>query len=79
MSRSSPVPSITTNLRRAIEARRANYADLTPSVARLLKPSDTPSLKTLVVAGEALTQVVVDRWADHVRLINVWYGCVETD
>ncbi|CAG8370231.1 unnamed protein product [Penicillium salamii] len=54
-----------------------NYAGLTPSVARLLDPSDTPLLKTLVLAGEPVSQSDVKQWSPHVDLINA-YGPAET-
>ncbi|CAG7927732.1 unnamed protein product [Penicillium olsonii] len=54
-----------------------NYASLTPAVARLLEPSQTPLLQTLVLAGEPVSQADVKRWSPHVHLINA-YGPAET-
>lgn len=56
----------------AITKARATYAFLTPTVANTLSPQDTPSLRTLVIGGEAPTQAVIKRWADYVNLIVVW-------
>jgi amino acid adenylation domain-containing protein len=59
-----------------MEELRVNHAFLTPSVARLIKPEDVPSLKTLVVGGEQVTKEIVSTWAHRVRLIN-GYGPTE--
>ncbi|KAJ5884891.1 hypothetical protein N7495_009401 [Penicillium taxi] len=49
---------------------------LTPSVARLLRPEQVPSLKTLVLLGEPMSSADVDQWASSVHLIN-GYGPAE--
>ncbi|MCJ1249676.1 hypothetical protein MMC30_006902 [Trapelia coarctata] len=64
------------NLASAMRAMSVNQASLTPTVAALLQPEDVPNLKTLVLAGEPLTREVVERWADHVEVINM-YGPAE--
>lgn len=55
---------------------KVTFADLTPSTARILDPAALPSLSTLILAGEAMSQQDVDRWADRVTLKNV-YGPAE--
>lgn len=55
---------------------RVNYAHLTPTVARLLKPSDLPGLQTLLLIGEPLTEQDRVQWAPHLTLINT-YGPAE--
>lgn len=60
----------------AINRMKVDYALLTPSFAGLIEPSDIPGLKTLAVGGEALLQDRVERWADDVKLIQV-YGPAE--
>ncbi len=42
-----------------------NWAFLTPSVARLLDPIMTPSLKTLVLGGELVTHADWEKWNGH--------------
>ena len=64
------------NLIPAIEALRVNWAILTPTFARSIKPRDVPNLTTLVLAGEAIGQDTVQTWLPHVRLIN-GYGPAE--
>lgn len=64
------------NLEAFIREHEVNWATLTPSASSLLKPSEVPSLKTLVLGGEPLTASVVDRWADNLCLIN-GYGPAE--
>lgn len=60
----------------AISRMKVDYALLTPSFAGLIEPSEVPTLKTLAVAGEALLQDRVERWADDVSLIQA-YGPAE--
>lgn len=59
-----------------VEARRANWAMLTTTTAQLLSPPEVPSLKTLVLTGEPLTQEVIRTWEGQVRLISM-YGPAE--
>lgn len=61
----------------SMKRMQVNWANLTPSFARLLKPEDVPSLQTLVLAGEEVTQEHVARWSNKVRLINC-YGPAES-
>ena len=53
-----------------------DHAFLTPTVARLLNPNAVPTLKSLTVGGEQITQDVVDKWAHRVQLRN-GYGPTE--
>lgn len=55
----------------------ANAVLLTPTVVRLLSPSDVPCLTTLIVGGEKVTQDLVGQWGDQLDLIIV-YGPAET-
>ena len=59
-----------------IQRSNANLATLTSTVAGLLRPRDIPSLKTLVLVGEAVHPVVVEMWLEHARVINA-YGPAE--
>ncbi|KAL4892768.1 hypothetical protein BDV59DRAFT_202509 [Aspergillus ambiguus] len=58
------------HLASAMRRYGVSWAMLTNTVARLLDPDQVPSLRTLVLAGEAVTQDVADRWAPRVSLIN---------
>ncbi|OBT50442.1 hypothetical protein VE04_09766 [Pseudogymnoascus sp. 24MN13] len=49
---------------------------LTPSLARVLSPTDFPSLKLMVTGGEPLLQSDIQRWTGLVKLINS-YGPAE--
>jgi amino acid adenylation domain-containing protein/non-ribosomal peptide synthase protein (TIGR01720 family) len=53
-----------------------NWATLTPSVVRMIQPSQVPNLKTLVLVGEAMSQQDLLTWADRVTLGN-GYGPTE--
>ncbi|KAJ5631637.1 amino acid adenylation [Penicillium longicatenatum] len=48
---------------------RVNFANLTPSVARLLDPERVPGLKTLLLGGEALQKIDLEMWSSKVRLM----------
>lgn len=65
------------NLALFINHHRVNCASLTPSVAGILSPSAVPSLKTLLLGGEPMTEAHMTTWAGHVRLFNA-YGMSET-
>ncbi|KAI7970324.1 hypothetical protein EIK77_000321, partial [Talaromyces pinophilus] len=52
------------------------FADLTPTVVRMLNPHDCPQLKSLALGGEPLDASIIERWSPHVRLINA-YGPAE--
>ncbi|KAH1916160.1 Nonribosomal peptide synthetase 8, partial [Aspergillus fumigatus] len=60
----------------AMERLGVNWAKLTPTVVRLLHPEQVPSLRTLVVGGEPITQDIIQTWAHRVDLI-VSYGPAE--
>lgn len=60
----------------SFERLGANWADITPSVAKMIEPSAVPSLKTLVLSGEAMTREIVEKWSTRVTLINA-YGPAE--
>ncbi|KAI0839487.1 nonribosomal peptide synthase [Hypoxylon sp. FL0890] len=60
----------------ALTRLQANWACLSPSVARAISTADARTLKTLVFAGEALKETDVSRWADKVTVFN-WYGPAE--
>ncbi|KAK8031980.1 hypothetical protein PG990_001714 [Apiospora arundinis] len=59
-----------------IQEAKPNWASLTPSVARLMEPRDVPSLKTLALVGEPLSQEDVKTWAGSLQLMN-GYGPTE--
>ncbi|KAK0630903.1 hypothetical protein B0T17DRAFT_234637 [Bombardia bombarda] len=56
----------------ALNQTRANFAILTPSVARLINPTEVPHLKTLGLVGEAMSKSDILRWKDHTRMINAY-------
>ncbi|KAL4907437.1 hypothetical protein BDW74DRAFT_176203 [Aspergillus multicolor] len=65
-----PEPGNFTNLASTMEAYRVNNAKLTPTVARLLTPSEVPGLKTLALGGEPVHRSVTEPWYGYVRLFN---------
>ncbi|KAI0886322.1 nonribosomal peptide synthase [Annulohypoxylon maeteangense] len=64
------------NTSSALVNLKANWACLSPSVARAIPTENVYTLRTLVFAGEALKKVDVVRWADKVTIFN-WYGPAE--
>lgn len=63
----------------AITRLNVNWACLTPTVAVLLQPSEVPTLKTLTLAGEAVSKKVVDVWGDVQSVqLNNCYGPAES-
>ncbi|THC88469.1 hypothetical protein EYZ11_012084 [Aspergillus tanneri] len=56
-------------------------ATLTSTVAALIQPQNTPTIRTLVLMGEAVEGKVVDQWVEHANIINA-YGpsecCIHT-
>ncbi|KAL1965991.1 hypothetical protein VTN77DRAFT_4931 [Rasamsonia byssochlamydoides] len=64
------------NIVQAINDMRVNHAVLTPSFIRFLQPSAVPGLKSLVLAGEALSPANVETWSE-IKLAN-GYGPTES-
>ncbi|EUC26843.1 hypothetical protein COCCADRAFT_113232, partial [Bipolaris zeicola 26-R-13] len=65
------------NLPGFLRISKANWAILTPSLARGIEPESVPGLRTLVLAGEPMTADIRDIWASRVQLIN-GYGQSES-
>lgn len=57
--------------------QQITLAMLTPTTVSVLHPEALPHLKTLVLAGEAITQDNVNTWAGKVNLVDA-YGPAET-
>jgi len=67
------VPSEEEKLNRLAEtmtSMRANWVFLTPSTLSLLSRDDVPTIETLVTGGEAVSQAIVDEWADKITLFQ---------
>ncbi|OJJ34576.1 hypothetical protein ASPWEDRAFT_173984 [Aspergillus wentii DTO 134E9] len=60
----------------AINRMRVTCADLTPSFLRSLQPDDIPTVKTIILGGEAMARADIARWSEKVRMVNV-YGPAE--
>ncbi|MGV9712982.1 amino acid adenylation domain-containing protein, partial [Gordonia sp. NPDC003424] len=56
---------------------RVTHTFLTPTVLSTLDPVRLPDLGTLAAGGETVPQVLVDAWAEHTHMHNV-YGPTET-
>ena len=67
------------DLPRFIQQQRITHIDLTPSLARLVHPTDVPSLwdGVFITGGEALKQEIIDAWGPKKVICN-GYGPTET-
>ncbi|EME85211.1 uncharacterized protein MYCFIDRAFT_135309 [Pseudocercospora fijiensis CIRAD86] len=73
----APQDVLLSNLAGTIQSMNVKQAIITPTVAKLLQPSEVPSMTTLIVGGEPLTKDVVAAWAPDHQILNV-YGPTET-
>ncbi|KKK17322.1 hypothetical protein AOCH_002446 [Aspergillus ochraceoroseus] len=60
------------NLAGAIQGLNANWAKLTPSVLRLIEPSEVSGLETLILVGEGITASELARWQGRVQLYSLY-------
>lgn len=60
-----------------INKHQVNWALLTPSFLSLLEPESVPSMRTIYLGGEAITQENVRTWASRVHLVSA-YGPAES-
>lgn len=51
---------------------RITIIQLTPTVAALVRPQDIPTVRMLILIGEALKWNVTDQWLGHADLINAY-------
>ncbi|KAF9888923.1 hypothetical protein FE257_008092 [Aspergillus nanangensis] len=63
-------------LARATNDARISHAMLTPTLARILRQEDVPTLKVLILMGEAMQEADSAYWSNRVELIN-GYGPTE--
>jgi len=57
------------NITLAMNQMHVNCAILTPSFVGFINPSDVPGLKTLTLAGEAMSESHIKTWS-HIDLVN---------
>ncbi|KAL6791486.1 hypothetical protein GGI42DRAFT_364850 [Trichoderma sp. SZMC 28013] len=63
------------DLTAALNRLQATFTQLTPTVVRTLEPSELPYMKTVVTAGELLTDDIINKWTNKVRLFNSYGPC----
>lgn len=66
------IPDETTRLNdiaKAICDMRVTHATLTPTFVRFLEPSMVPTLKTIILMGEAMSQANLETWS-KINLVN---------
>lgn len=62
------------NPARSVQELRVNYAHITPTIGRLLNPSDVPGLTSINFIGEPLIRRDVSRWPGR-TIYNTWGPC----
>lgn len=72
-----PQEEILGNLAGAIQQYSTNTAVMTPSVIRLLRPADVPSIKTLIFGGEPAFPADFEPWLGSVESVVNVYGPTE--
>lgn len=60
----------------SIQALNVNTLFLTPTVARLVDPEEVPSLRAIVIGGEALSPPDFEKW-QHLEVVMQAYGPTE--
>ncbi|KAF9246715.1 hypothetical protein DTO006G1_8078 [Penicillium roqueforti] len=62
----------------AIRGMRANWLELTPSVARFINPEEVPHVKSVLLVGEPMSQDHIKQWSGSgkIQLLNA-YGPAE--
>lgn len=62
----------------AIRGMRANWLELTPSVARFINPEEVPDVKSVLLVGEPMSQDHITQWSGSgkIQLLNA-YGPAE--
>ncbi|KAJ8120528.1 hypothetical protein ONZ43_g2784 [Nemania bipapillata] len=73
----APNDRLVSQLADVINEMGVTHSFLTPTVARLLRPREVPSLKSLTIGGEALTDDILEIWSKDIRVIQA-YGPTET-
>ncbi|KAL7914382.1 hypothetical protein GGI35DRAFT_467491 [Trichoderma velutinum] len=63
------------DLTAALNRLQATFTQLTPTVVRTLEPSELPYMKTVVTAGELLTDDIINKWTTKVQLFNSYGPC----
>ncbi|KAI5863656.1 nonribosomal peptide synthase side [Durotheca rogersii] len=73
----APKDRLLSDLAGVMNEMLVTQAFLTPTVARLLRPEDVPSLRHISVGGEAVTNDILEIWGKDVRLVEC-FGPTET-
>ena len=60
------------NIAGVITDMKVSWTLLTPSFIQLVQPSSIPTLRTLVLGGENMSQSHLTTWADRLDLINAY-------
>ncbi|RDW70380.1 hypothetical protein BP5796_08777 [Coleophoma crateriformis] len=73
----APTARLLNDLSGVINEMDVTHSFLTPTVARLITPHEVPTLQTLTIGGEPLTEDILKLWAADRRVIQP-YGPTET-
>ncbi|EPS31251.1 hypothetical protein PDE_06206 [Penicillium oxalicum 114-2] len=72
----APMESLLSDLAQVINSMGVNRLFLTPTVAKLIHPTEVPGVKGLYLAGEPVTPDLVEIWTPHCVVMNC-YGPTE--
>ncbi|OJJ46579.1 hypothetical protein ASPZODRAFT_117155 [Penicilliopsis zonata CBS 506.65] len=64
------------SLPEAMNKYNVDLSIMTPAVARIFTPEEVPSIRVLLVGGEAWAPEIIDTWAEKIDLIQI-YGPTE--
>ncbi|KAI5462808.1 nonribosomal peptide synthase side [Mariannaea sp. PMI_226] len=73
----APNDRLLSSLAEVINEMTVTHAFFTPTVARLVTPKDVPTLRSLTIGGEALTEDIMDIWGNDCVIFQA-YGPSET-
>ncbi|KAF1821211.1 putative nonribosomal peptide synthase [Dissoconium aciculare CBS 342.82] len=72
----APMSDLMADLAGEINRMSVDRIFLTPTVAKLLSPEDVPQVRGIYLAGEQVTQDLVEKWTPYCKVMNC-YGPTE--
>ena len=73
----APLSIVTEGISEFMHRAKITYAQLTPTILRLLHPDKLPHLRHLISSGEALPPELAKKWRGPIKFFNA-YGPTET-
>lgn len=73
----APTDKLLSDLPNVIQRLRVKQAIITPTVAKLVKPDEVPTMEKVIIGGEPMRPDVIESWCPGREVLNV-YGPTET-